>query len=99
MSNVIPIYARRIDAEARRKILQEGATAFGRLGCLEDTIDQIRYGCERLVMFVPTRYYDECLHVLRWIRYEMPTDPASLGCVLICLHVLDARYVNARGLG
>ena len=42
-----------------------------------DLIDQVRYGCERIAWLAPPRYQAEALHALRWIRDDMPTDPAT----------------------
>lgn len=98
MGNVIPINARRLEAEARYRILQATAERFGRCGVMEDLCDQIRYACERLAMIAPPRYQAECLHALKYVADDMPLDYASMRCVLICLNVLDARYIAALGL-
>jgi len=53
MSNVIPINSRAIAAAAIRAKLREAANASGRLGSLEDTIDLIRYECDRFAWLAP----------------------------------------------
>ena len=53
MSNVIPINSRAIAAAAIRAKLHEAANASSRLGSLEDTIDLIRYECDRFAWLAP----------------------------------------------
>lgn len=106
MSNVIPIYARRNAAAARRAILKEASEAAqARLGEFESETDDtvtlfiiglLQMECWRIENWAAgTRYEEECLFNLRYIRWRFPITERNLRTLLICMYVVDDRYRDA----
>jgi hypothetical protein len=105
-NNVIPINARRINAEARREILHEASEAAQkRLGEFESETDDhvtlfvielLQMECWRIENWAAgTRYEEECLFNLRYIRWRFPITERNLRTLLICMYVVDDRYRDA----
>ena len=104
-NNVIPIFAARIDAEARRRILKEAYEAAearlrsfdcGDDSNLQDTVSLLADYLWRLPFFAAeTKFAAECLHTLRYIAAEFEMTPRNLRALRICCDIVDDRYRDA----
>jgi hypothetical protein len=103
MGTVTPIYARR-DAEERRLHLQE-ASARAQLRLSRFPTDDhvtihliglLILECYRIEHFaLNTKYEEECLRSLRYIRMGFEMSEHNLRVLLTCLYVVDDKYRDA----
>jgi hypothetical protein len=110
MSNVIPIFAARLEAEAVRQLLTEATEAAqARLrsyDCGNDYILQYVVGIlvdclPRLPYFAAeTKFWEECLSSLRYIASEeFQMNPHNFEVLSICVDIVDARYMETSERG